>query len=233
MRYPLLWIALNCLVAAFFIVAPAQMVAADPAQDLDLAPVKKWLTRMAGMKSIEATFVQQKYLRTLRRPLSTKGHIWIQYPDDFRWELGEPAATVAIRNQDVLTLLEPKKKRAKRYSLVSKKGKSSAAVSAAMDSASKTFPRSMEELEKHFEILGLRRDGEVYEFTLKPKDKSLTVAMRKVLFFIDAEKFHLRAFEIQLRDKSRVRTTFTWIKFNPKIPVNLLKPDLSGYKLKE
>lgn len=203
------------------------------AEQIDLAPVEKWLGRMKGMKSLEATFVQQKFLQTLRSPLTTKGHIWIQYPDDFRWELGEPAATVAIRNQDVLTILEPKKMRAQRYSLTAKKGQAASSLPAGMASATKTFPRTMEDLQQHFEILDLRRVDKVYQLILKPKDKNLTFAMRKVLFFIDVEKYYLHGFEIQFRDKSRVRTTFTKLKFNPKIAKALLQPDLEAYKISE
>lgn len=203
------------------------------AEEIDLSPVKKWLGRMNGMKSLEATFVQQKFLRTLRSPLTTKGHIWIHYPDDFRWQLGEPVATVAIRNQEVLTILEPKKMRAQRYSLAAKKGAAATSLPPGMDSVSKTFPRTMEDLQQHFEILDLRREEKVYQLIVKPKDKKLTFAMRKVLFFIDVEKFYLQGFEIQFRDKSRIRTTFTKLKFNPKIPKALLKPDLEGYKISD
>lgn len=202
-------------------------------EPLDLSPVEKWLARMDGMKSLEASFVQQKYLRTLRRPLTTNGRIWIVYPDDFRWELGDPPATVAIRNQDILTILEPKKTKAQRFSLAPEQGRDGSPVPAAIHSASRTFPRSMEELKKHFEILDLSREDKVYQLTLKPMDKNLTVAMRRVLFFIDVEKFYLHAFEIQFRDKSRIRTTFTKMKFNPTIPSGLLNPSLEGYKVSD
>lgn len=202
-------------------------------KSLDLAPVEKWLERMGKVKSIEAVFVQQKYLRTLRSPLTTNGHLWLQYPDDFRWELGEPPATIAIRKQDILTILKPKKMRAQRIPLVSKNGRDGKEVPASIHSISKTFPRSMEELKEHFEILGIETDGKVHELTLKPRDKKLTVAMRRVLFFIDVEKHFLQAFEIQFRDKSRVRTTFTKIIFDPTIPADMLKPDLEGYKISE
>ena len=200
---------------------------------LDLTPVESWLGRMAGMKSVEATFVQQRYLRTLRKPLTTSGHLWLQYPKNFRWELGDPPSTIAIRNQDTLMVLEPKKKRAQRFSLVTKEGKDSSPVPASIRSVSRSFPRSMKELEEHFNILGLEKNGKVYDLTLKPKDKSLSFAMRRVVFFIDAEKYHLHGFEIQFKDKSRIRTTFTRQLFNPTIPDGLLNPDIKGYKVSD
>lgn len=199
-------------------------------KSLDLSPVNKWLERMERVQSVEATFVQQKYLRTLRSPLTTNGHLWLLYPDVFRWELGDPPATIAFRNQDVLTILKPKKKQVQRISLVPKKGGEGEAVPAFIDSISNTFPRSMDELKERFEIVSIKLEGKVYELTLKPRDKKLTVAMRRVLFFIDAEKYYLRGFELQFRDKSRVRTTFTKIKFDPAIPTGLLKPNLEGYE---
>ena len=199
-------------------------------KSLDLSPVNKWLERMENVQSVEATFVQQKYLRTLRNPLTTNGHLWLLYPDVFRWELGDPPATIAFRNKDVLTILKPKKKQVQRISLVPKKGGEGDAAPAFIHSISNTFPRSMDELKEHFEIMGIKLDGKVYELTLRPRDKKLTVAMRRVLFFIDVEKYYLHGFELQFRDKSRVRTTFTKIKFDPTISAELLKPDLEGYE---
>ncbi len=219
---------LTCLLALGVLLTPG-----FSEQSLDLAPVEKWLERMEGTKSVEATFVQQKYLRTLRAPLTTTGHLWLQYPDNFRWELGDPPSTIAIRNKDMLTVLKPKKKRAQRISLTTKSGKDGEQVPASVRSMAKTFPRSMEELTEHFDILNLERGNKVYELTLKPKDKKLTLAMLRVVFFIDVEKYHLHAFEIQFRDKSRVRTTFTKLIFNPVISAGLLKPDLGGYKISD
>ena len=207
--------------------------ARTPIPPLDLSPVEKWLERMEGMNSVEATFVQQKYLRTLRKPLTTTGHFWLQRPDDFRWELGDPPSTIAIRKQDILTVIEPKKKRAQRISLVSKKSKGESEVPASIHSVSKTFPRTMEELDEHFDILGIEKKGKVYELTLKPDDKNLAKTMRKVIFFIDVEKYFLHGVELHFRDKSRVLTTFTKLNFNPTIPADLLSPDLEGYKISD
>jgi len=127
-------------------------------------------------------------------------------------------------------ILKPNKKRMQRFSLSPKEGGNGSSVPASIRSISKTFPRSMSELEENFDILSIEREDKVYELVLKPKDKKLTVAMRRVVFFIDAEKYYLHGFEIQFRDKSRIRTTFTKLKFNPTIPASLLKPDLEGYK---
>lgn len=204
--------------------------AAEPEPKLDLTPVNKWMAHMKGTKTVEATFVQQRFLRTLRKPLSSPGHLWLQYPDNFRWQLGDPVSTIAIRQQDVMTIMEPKKKKAQRFSLSAKEGEQ---VPDAMHSTSKTFPRSMQELRTHFEILDLQKQGDVYELTLKPTDKSLKKSMHRVLFFIDAERFFLHGFEIQFKGKSRLRTTFTELKFNQKIAPELLQPDLTGYKIKD
>ncbi|MCF6311525.1 MAG: outer membrane lipoprotein carrier protein LolA [Verrucomicrobiales bacterium] len=204
--------------------------ASEPSPELDLAPVDKWMAHMKDAKTVEATFVQQRFFRTLRKPLSTPGHLWLEYPDNFRWELGDPVTTIAIRQQDIMTLMEPKKKKAQRFSLAVKDGEE---VPDAMHSTSKTFPRSMEELLKHFEILDLQQQEDVYELTLKPIDKSLKKTMRRVLFFIDVKKFFLHGFEIQFKGKSRLRTTFTELKFNQKIDPKLLQPDLTGYKVKD
>lgn len=207
--------------------------AAEPSPKLDLTPVNQWMERMKGTKTVVATFIQQRFFRTLRKPLSSPGHLWLDYPDNFRWELGDPASTIAIRQGNTMTIMEPKKKRAQRFSLTAKEGEKGKRVPDAMHSSSKIFPRSMQELQKHFEILDLQKQEGVYQLTLKPTDKNLKKSMRRVLFFIDAEKFYLHGFEIQFKGKSRLRTTFTELKFNQKIAPRLLQPDLTGYKLKD
>ena len=221
------------LVFSFLLIACVIPADARTPMPLDLSPVEKWLERMEGLDSVEATFVQQQYLRTLRKPLTTNGHLWLKYPDDFRWEIGDPPSTIAIRNQDTLTVIEPKKKRAQRISLAPKAGKDGSAVPASIYSVSKTFPRSMEELGEHFDILDLKKNGKVYELTLKPDDKKLAFVMRRVVLFIDVEKYYLHGLELHFRDKSRIRTTFTRLQFNPTFPADLLKPDITGYKVSD
>ncbi len=205
---------------------------AGAGNELDLAPVERWLERMGETKSVEADFVQQRFLRTLRKPLSTKGHLWLVYPDALRWQLGDPPTTVAIRDQQRLTVIEPKKKKARLFSLVAEEGAGGSPAPASLRSMTRSFPRSMEELAEHFEIRGLERGRESYELTLEPRDKSLS-AMHRVVFSIDAKEYFLRAVELQFRDKSKVRTSFTRLTFNHEIPASTFEPDLEGYQVEE
>lgn len=198
----------------------------------DLAPVERWLGRMGETQSVKADFVQQRYLRTLRKPLSTKGRLWLVYPDHFRWELGEPPTTIAIRDKERLTVIEPKKKSAQFFSLAAKEAADGSSAPASLQSVTQSFPRSMEELVEHFEIQDLVHKDDVYELILKPRDKSLT-AMRQVVFYIDTAEYYLHAVELRFSDKSKVRTSFTRLTFNHKIPSSTFQPDLEGFQIKE
>jgi len=200
--------------------------------DPDLAPLERWLERMAETKSVEADFVQQRFLRTLRKPLSTKGRLWLVYPDFLRWQLGDPPATVAIRNKGKLTVIEPKKKHARLFSLESKDGAGRSSAPVSLRAMIQSFPRSIDELAEHYEIRGLEREKETYELTLEPLDKSLS-AMRQVVFSIDAKEYFLRAVELQFRDKSKVRSVFTRLTFNHEIPASTFQPNLEGYQVEE
>lgn len=201
-------------------------------EKLDLAPVERWLGRMGETKSVKADFVQQRYLRTLRRPLSTEGRLWLVYPDHFRWELGEPPTTIAIRDKERLTVIEPKKKSARLFSLAPKGGVEGSSAPTSLQSMTQSFPRSMEELVGHYEIRDLVHKDNVYELILKPRDKSLS-AMRQVVFFIDAAEYYLHAVELQFGDNSKVRTSFTRLTFNHEIPATTFKPDLEGYQVEK
>lgn len=208
------------------------LTVAQAEKKLDLAPVERWLGRMGETQSVEADFVQQRYLRTLRKPLSTKGHLWLAYPDNFRWELGDPPTTIAIRDKDRLTVIEPRKKSTRVFLLAAKDGVRDSSAPPSLQSMAQSFPRSMEELIEHYEIRDLVQKDDVYELTVKPRDKSLS-AMRQVVFHIDAAKYFLRAVEFQFSDNSKVRTSFTRLTFNHEIPASTFKPNLEGYQVEE
>ena len=52
-----------------------------------------------------------------------------------------------------------------------------------------------------------------------------------VFLDIDPKTQLLRAMEIRLDDKSRIRTIFSNSKINPKLPADRFTADLTGYKV--
>jgi len=76
-----------------------------------------WFAAQKNLRTWSADFVQTRALKTLTQPLISKGHISFAAPDDFRWELGQPAQTIALRHGDEMFVIYPRLKRAEKYPL--------------------------------------------------------------------------------------------------------------------
>src|SRR5512141_1808675 len=78
----------------------------------DLSPaVAKWLNAQTNIHSWSAEVVQTRILKTLTQPTTAKGHVWFEAPTRFRWELGKPAKTIAVREPQELLVIYPRLKR--------------------------------------------------------------------------------------------------------------------------
>src|SRR4051812_33863437 len=62
------------------------------------AILNAWLSSQTNITSWSAEFIQTRVLKVLRDPLVTTGRVWFARPSRFRWELGSPAQTIAIRD---------------------------------------------------------------------------------------------------------------------------------------
>ena len=62
------------------------------------AVLDAWFAAQKDLHSWSADFVQTRILKTLTQPLTAVGRLWFAEPNDFRWELGRPAQTIALRN---------------------------------------------------------------------------------------------------------------------------------------
>jgi outer membrane lipoprotein-sorting protein len=69
-----------------------------------------------------AEFVQTRRLKALTQPLNATGRVWFAAPNRFRWELGQPPQTIAVRNAQEMLVIYPKLKRAERYPLTGNAG---------------------------------------------------------------------------------------------------------------
>ena len=81
------------------------------------AVLDTWFVAQKSLHTWSADFVQTRSLKTLTQPLVARGHISFAMPNDFRWELGQPAQTIALRHGDEMFVVYPRLKRAERYPL--------------------------------------------------------------------------------------------------------------------
>ena len=222
------WIA--ALISAGLAAGTAGEIAA-PAR----AAIGQWLAFQRSVRTVEADFIQVRELRTLKNGLRSGGKVWIDRPGDrFRWQTGDAAEpkSVAVKNGDTLTLLQPGRKRAERRSLTESASARGGGAEAAFDIATGDLPDSYEGLTRQFTILEARLEGDQWRLRLAPTDSRLREALTEFVFLIDAGRHHLRGFEMTFRDGSTIRTTFTTQRFNGKLDDALFNPDLTGYDLR-
>jgi outer membrane lipoprotein carrier protein len=191
----------------------------------DAAVLESWLKRQASIETLEAAFTQERRLPSLKQPVTTSGKLSFSKPGRVRWQLGEPPATLALSDGTTLTLIDYSTKTARtlpagspqaaRFSMLTGKGFQTAADFHAM-----------------FEVSAHGIDSGIHQYTLRPKDRRLRSQVPWVFLNIDPAKNELRAMELELQDKSRIRTIFHQPVFNTKLPPTLFQADLTGITVK-
>ena len=191
----------------------------------DNAPLDAWLKRQVSITTLDAGFTQERKLPALKNPTTTSGHLSFSKPDKIRWQLGEPIETLAVSDGTTLTLIEAATKTARQTGVNSPQAARFSLLSG------RAF-QSPENFYQAFEIIESRVDSGIYQYTLKAKDRRVRAQIPWIFLDIDPEKNELRAMEMELSDKSRLRTVFSKPRFNLKLDESLFKPDLTGYEVK-
>lgn len=191
----------------------------------DNAKLDAWLQRQATIRSLEVDFTQERKLPALKNPVITPGKLSFTMPDKVRWQLGEPAETLAMSDGSNFFLIEVAKKRARKTSVDSPEAARFSLLSG------KAF-QSSENFHAAFDVIAHQIDSGIHQYTIQAKDRRMRSQVPWIFLNIDPAKNELRAMEIELQDKSRVRTIFRNPKFNSEIPDSRYTPDLAGYSVK-
>lgn len=217
------------LLSALF--APVFPAAAE--DSVDLAPVRRWITRQAKVKTLTADFRQERHLRTVRKPLVSEGKFWFTAGDGggaFRWQAGEPPKLIAILTPDrEFCLMEPEKKEAQVFSRETVERDSGAQ---GLNFLKAGFAASLEELREQFQITEVAPEGEFWRVELKPARGGDRVVVRRMTLFLLRDGDTLTAMRLYFRDGSWMENAFTRFQENPAIPAELFRPDLTGYAVK-
>ena len=193
--------------------------------ELDLAPLQAWIGKQKTLKTLDADFVQERSLPSLKRPVSTPGRIRMVRPGQLRWELGDPVKTMAVSDGNTMTLVDLAKKRAQRIEADSAKARQFTMLS---DNAF----RDLASFRETFELVESRVVDGIYQLTVKPKARAMRKQVSWMFLDIDTRTKELRAMALELSDKSRIRTVFTRTRINGKIDPAIFTPDLAGYMIR-
>ena len=199
---------------------------------LDLTPLKTWLSSQRGIHSISADFTQIRAFKTLKSPLTIKGHVWLESPDRFRWQLGEPPKTIIIGNRGETMILHPSKHLAEKRQL-STPGSASQPQGDPFGMMGFSGGHSFEEFQKQMRVLALRRVGSRCHLEMLPRDPQAMRALSSINLDFDTATGEWRSFEIVTKEGSSILTEFTHVELNSKLPPELFKYDLSGFTLED
>ncbi len=185
--------------------------------------VVAWLKAQPNLHTWSADFIQTRALKSLTQPLKATGHVWFSAPNRFRWELGHPPQTIAVRATDELLILYPKLKRVEKFPLT---GNQTGPWRDALALLEAGFPRSQAELEAQYNILGQKISGETCEVTLQPKSAAARRMMPQIKIDFDTRDFSLRGTELQFADGSTMRNDFEKAVLNPPLDPQMFNPPI-------
>ncbi|MFO1501940.1 MAG: outer membrane lipoprotein carrier protein LolA [Verrucomicrobiota bacterium] len=193
--------------------------------------VDAWLARQATILTWSADFTQTRALKTLTAPLKAQGRVWFAAPNRFRWELGSPPRTIALRQPDEMDVIYPLLKRAERYPLTGERAGQWGSALALLEAG---FPRNRPDLEAKFEIGRERISGDRVSIDLKPRSLSARKIIPRIELVISSQDLSLLSTELEFPDGSTLRNDFANPQLNPTLDPELFQPDFKPeYKIVE
>lgn len=179
-----------------------------------------WFAAQKNLHTWSADFVQTRTLKTLTRPLTAKGHIAFAMPNDFRWELGQPAQTIALRHGDEMFVVYPRLKRAERYPLGAN---TPAEWRDTMSLLQAGFPRDRKEFDAQFQILSFKETNGDWQLSLQPKSVFARRMMPELVIELATNDLSLASTELVFVDGSTMRNDFTNAILNPPLDKNMFE----------
>jgi outer membrane lipoprotein-sorting protein len=207
----------------------AMCVAASPARTAEMEALQPWFQAQAGMQTWAADLVQTRSLKTLVHPLVSTGRVWFAHPNRFRWELGTPAQTIALRATNEMWVIYPRLERAERFPL-----DAAGPWRDALALLETGFPETADAMHRQFQLISLTATNARLEVVLRPKVAAARKLIPRFSLEVDTNVWGLLATEMQFADGSRLRNDFFNVKTNPSLEAGLFSPPISNnYRIVE
>jgi outer membrane lipoprotein-sorting protein len=199
-----------CLVFVWFLVLGVGCFASRAADTNTV--LNAWLAAQTNLHTWTADLTQTRTLKTLTQPLTATGHLWFGTPNRFRWELGSPARTIAVRNADEMFVIYPRLKRAEKYPLGGNVSGEWRDMLSLLDAG---FPRNRADLDSRFQVLSLAETNGAWQLTLQPRSAFARKMMAEIRVGLATNDFLLTSTELVFVDGSCMRNDFTNSVLNP------------------
>jgi len=193
--------------------------------------VEQWLSSQANLHTFSADCLQTRTFKSLTQPLTSTGRVWFSAPNQFRWELGSPPQTIAVRVKSGLQVIYPRLKRVENYPL---EGGQAGPWRDALALLEAGFPRSQRDLTTQFNLLSEQVITNTVQLNLEPKSAGARRMMPQIRICLDMQTSKLLSTELEFADGSTMRNDFKNQVMNPEIDPALFSPELPGdYKVVE
>lgn len=187
------------------------------------ALLDSWFSAQTNLHTWSAELIQTRSLKVLTQPLVSTGRVWVAIPDRFRWELGQPAQTIALRQPHTLFVIYPKLKRAEKYPINDQQPGPWREALALLEAS---FPRSRAEMESRFRLLSVTQTNSVWQLALQPKSSMARRMMSEIQVCFRTNDFSLTATELKFGDGSTMRNDFFNSVRNPPIDARTFDANL-------
>lgn len=196
----------SALAAAALALALASVAGTAYAGQEGESAIETWLERQAEIETWAADVVQTRRLRSLVRPLESSGQVWFARPDRFRWQLGDPPRTIAIRTPESLEILYPRLKQLERYPFGAEIDESWRQALALLEVG---FPEDAELFRQRYELLSAEQLEDRWRFELQPRESGARTLISKVIIEVAADDWRLLATELAFPEGSTMRNDFS------------------------
>lgn len=195
------------------------------------AVLSAWFAAQSNFQTWTADFTQTRTLKTLTQPLVAAGRISFAAPNQFRWELGQPARTIALRQTKEMWVIYPRLKRAERYPMDAASPGEWRDMLSLLDAG---FPRDRADFEARFRILSLTETNGSWVLALQPVSAFARKLMKEIRVGLATNDFSLTSNELVFADGSSMRNDYTNAVLNPKLDAAIFQwqPE-PGYKITE
>ncbi|HXG49132.1 MAG TPA: outer membrane lipoprotein carrier protein LolA, partial [Methylomirabilota bacterium] len=167
--------------------------------------LQQWLNQQTNLHTWSAEVIQTRSFKTLAQPLVSTGQVWYSRPAQFRWELGRPPLSLAVRHHDELLVIYPRLKRAERYALGASGPGGAGPWRELLSLLDAGFPERVEDLERRFRVTRRSMAGDVLHLTLEPRSGAVRKWMPSLRLEIRTTDLALRATELRFADGSVLR----------------------------
>jgi outer membrane lipoprotein-sorting protein len=191
--------------------------------DLD-STLDRWCAAQTNIQTWSAELTQTRSLKVLAQPLVSTGKLWVAMPNRFRWELGAPAQTIALRQPNQLVLIYPRLKRAEKYPL---DGAQAGPWKDALALLDASFPQSRAQLESRFQVMSINQTNAIVYLALQPKSASARKFMTAIHVSFNTNDFLPLATELKFADGSSMRNDFTHSVLNAPASESLFEMNLT------